>query len=274
MPRTIEFIAAFGDAINRIYNTNAYVGLEGLTEPVDLVVGSPNPGVMELFAWHRQRHLFRLKEVPFYGSWGNQHRTAHGIAPVECERDDPRDGEPVFYPSPEDESFLKALKDRGPYVVFSLAASTVNRSIPEGIGRDAAQACVERGLQVLRVGRTYQQALHESFRPNEDVTHLEPGISGPGVVDAVDRLSAPGTVLAVHGATGVFCCHSAVSLAAAHARRPTFVLLPEKYHRYYTSCDDQFTFMREFPENVHGRHEDYSRGFMNCFLDRFVLKGA
>lgn len=271
MPRTVEFVCAFGDAINRAYNTNAYVGLERLTEPVDLIVASPNPGVRELFQWHPKRDLFRMREVPFYGSWNDQYRARHGIDPALVEPDLPRDGEPRFYAPPADVAFLDGMRSQ-PYIVFSLAASTEDRSVPDAIAQDAARACFERGFRVLRVGRTYQQELHESFRPNQNMHHREPEVTGPGVVDAVDRVSAPGTVLAVQGAAGVFCAHSAVALASFHARRPTFVLLPERYHRYYTACDDQFTFGREFPENIHGRHEDYTRGFMDCWLDRFVKR--
>jgi hypothetical protein len=53
-------------------------------------------------------------------------------------------------------------------------------------------------------------------------------------------------------------------------RKPVFVLLPEKYYNYMNTCDDQFTFGKNQPEVIYGEHKDYTRGFMNMFLDKFV----
>ena len=270
MPRTVEFVTALGDAVNRIYLTDAYTGLERITGPVEVVVSSPNPGVKELFSWHPNRNRITVREVPFYGTWGAEHRKKHGIEGVEP--DQPRSGGVKFYPNGADELLLNCIAT-SPYILFSAAAGTEDRNIPEPLVKVMAQVCVEAGYHVVLVGKTYQPQIDPSFRPNESVKRSEPFTWGPWIVNLIDTLSVPGTLLAVQGAAGVVCCHSAICLAAWHMNKPVFLSMPERYYRGLTTVDDKFSFGRDFKNTFHMQHEEFSQAYLRCWLEKTVSHG-
>jgi len=274
VPRVVEFITALGDAINRVYGTDAYTGLGYTMDPVDVIVSSPNPGVKELFSWHPKKDLLNVREVPFYGTWGDEHRKRHGIGLGLIQPDNPRSGEVKFYPSLTDLDVLGELKQmKTKFILFAASAGIQNRNVPDQLTQLAADVCVEAGYHVVRVGRTYQPQIDPSFRPNEEVVRSEPEIRGPWVIDLVDKLSVPGTMLAVEQAAGVFCAHSAICLAAWHMQRPVFLPMPERYYRGLWSVDDQFSFGRDRPSTFHCQFEEFSQAHLRTWL-REVERGT
>lgn len=212
----VEFGGGLGDTFNTIYLTDRYTGLLGLSDEdrATVVVISPNRFVKELFRWHPKA---RQMDVLDFDQWPNsedsKRRSLLGL-PQACPPYRDREGPVSFYPSPEDEAVLQTLPSR--YLVLSASAGGCERNIPKDIVDQTILACEDVELPVVAVGRT---SATRGGKPT-------PVASRPGVVSVIDKLSAPGTAVAVEKSAGVICCHSSICLLSWWMGKPTFLLYP------------------------------------------------
>jgi ADP-heptose:LPS heptosyltransferase len=263
----IVFVGGLGDILEQIWNSDRYVRLSRLKGRAKVVVSCPNPGAIDLFRFHPAASSFDLVSVPFHGNWSPDVWKKYDVeeeAPASPRNQAER---VLVHVGPDDLPVLEDLTKK-PYLVFSLSAGTDDRNIPSEIAERAAELSAAAGFRVVTVGRTYTPAHHESVKPNAEVHRSETHLGQwPYVFDAIDRLSTPGSLVAIAAASGFFGCHSSMCLASWFVRKPTFVLLPKTLYGGF-KVNDHYTFGRDYPENFHGEFSDWTPGFFGAFLQR------
>lgn len=217
-----EYVGGLGDAILRMYFSGKewYGPLEKIGPNSYAVVSlmCHNLHLAEVFKWHPKKdriHVFDFGFTTPFHPWENaEWRVAHGL-PMEtlCPPNAPSESL-TFYPSPEDLLVLSELKSK-PYIIMAATAGTPDKTIPELLREAAARRAVERGFQVVVVGRSIY--LKREGRARE----LE---ASDGILDATDRLSVPGMIEAVKVAAGVISSDTSVLHAAWQQHRPVFLL--------------------------------------------------
>jgi hypothetical protein len=269
---TISFVGGLGDILDQVWNSDRYVRLSRLNGKRAIVALScPNPGAVDLFRWHPNAGSFDVVEVPFHGTWSPDVWRKYGVD--EESPSGPRNPEDrvLVHASPGDMPILAELAKK-PYIAFALSAGTDDRNIPSEIAERAAKICIGAGYRVLTIGRTYAPIFHESVKPNSDVHRSETHLAQwPEVLDGIDRLSVPGTLVAVAAAAGFFGAHSSMCIASWFLKKPTFVLLPKKLYGGF-KVNDHYTFGRNRSETFHGEFSDWTPGFFRCWLDRLAKK--
>lgn len=235
-----EFEGGLGDILHACFERGEYRQLDhlGPATRARITVFSVNPQARELFAWHPNREFFVVQSLPHWGPVSEQReqRAEHGLPPrTEIDFIRPGVGPVYFYPSPEDARQLARLRGLR-YVVFACSAGELDRIVPQPIIDQIARILLaDEGLHLVRLGRNYaDQRCSRRFEPL-----LPPH---ERVIDLADRLSVPGTAIAVAGAVGAVCSHSAVSLLAWNLDRPELLLYPESvYRRCFVEKRDGYT---------------------------------
>lgn len=219
-----EYVGGLGDALLRLYFAGElwYKQLENLPPHGHAVVSlmCHNPYLAELFKWHPKRSRIHVIDLGFstpFHPWENREwRVSNGLPPEgPCPPYSPSKTL-KFYPSPSDRKLLDELCGQK-FVVLSATASNVQKSVPAQIRQAMATAALSMGFKVLVVGRRYY---FKDGRAN-DIELV------PGVIDAVDKLTVPGTIEAVKMSHGVLTAHSAVLHMAWSEKRPVFLLYDE-----------------------------------------------
>lgn len=220
----MEYVGGLGDAILRLYFSGKlwYGALEKMGDLDRAVVAlmCHNSNLSEIFKWHPKRKHIGVLDFGFnmgFHPWENEDwRVARGLpAEAICPPHAPAETL-TFYPSPEDKPLLDALRGKK-FIVMGATASTDERTIPEPIRHECAREAIKRGFEVLVVGRS--RYFHQ--KRQNDIP------MAPGVIDAVDRLSVPGTIEAIKLSAGAICAHSAVLHMAWSERKPVFLLYNE-----------------------------------------------
>lgn len=246
--RFVEFGAGFGDVVTLMYTSDRYNSLEHIgDEDVTVVLMCHNPFVRELFQWHPNADRLKIMDLGFWWPKEDAERRAfHKLPPAQpfvyqvqksCR----------FYPSPEDIGILQYLYSLNGYVLINASAGGLDRNIPSHLCERSIDVFLEAGYTVVVIGRTYGENRAEvkiADRPN--------------VVNLIDCLSIPGTALAIEKASGVFCCHSSVSLLSWHLRRPVFLLYPEDVKKRDFHSVHQYTIGKDFPTTMHMEFSEYS----------------
>jgi hypothetical protein len=265
---TISFVGGLGDILDQVWTSDRYTRLSRLNGKRAIVALScPNPGAADLFRWHPNAGSFDVVEVPFHGTWSPDVWKKYGVDEESPAKPRDQADRVKVHVSPHDIPILNDLALK-PYLTFSLSAGTDDRNIPSEIAERAAKLAIQAGFRVVTMGRTYVPEHHESVKPNEDVRRSETHLAQwPEVFDAIDRLSVPGSLVAIAAAAGFFGCHSSMCLASWFVRKPSFVLLPKKLYGGFR-VNDHYTFGRDYPENFHGEFSDWTPGFFSAFLQR------
>jgi hypothetical protein len=246
----IRFAGGLGDIANYMWTSDSYNCLDRLEsdEQATVVLVCHNPFAKELFQWHPKRSRFSVKDLGFW--WPNQDAEMsrkHGIP-----REQPYVGmlqeRCNLYPSPEDLRVLGELRKCAPYIVMSTSAGSVDRNIPSPICEQAVDLAIGLGFKVIQVGRTYGESRSEVKL-----------LGRPGFLNLIDRLSVPGTALALEGAAGIFTCFSASLLFSWHLKRPVFLLYPEAVGGREFHCVSHYTFGKDNPDTRHMAFSGYSR---------------
>lgn len=229
----MEFVGGLGDALMRMYFSGRewYGAIEKLPAGgrAEVVLMCHNPYLAEIFKWHPKRKQIDVKDFGFkthFHPWENKEwRVAHGLSKESvCPPYAPADTL-KFYPSPSDKEILDELHDQK-FVMLSATASTPEKSIPAAMRQEMATAALSKGYKVLVVGRRYY---FKDGRTN-DIEIV------PGVIDAVDSLTVPGTIEAVKLSRGVLTAHSAALHMAWSEKRPVFLLYDEATGKSVLPC--------------------------------------
>jgi hypothetical protein len=264
----VEFGGGLGDIFQQIYGHGEYAALERLcpSETVTVALVTHNPYVQELFAHHPTRSQLDVRPLGYWlpeDDVENRRRLTLPDQDTRQARRVPRRGGAVtFYPSAADEELLasiarRAADQRRPLVVFSLSAGEPYKSIPRLLIPRLVNAVASAGCLPVFVGRTYERNCREELK-------------GPWLalgVDAIDRLSVPGTARLVQQAAGVVACHSSINMLAWMERRPQLLLYPRSLYDTFIGPRTQWAVGIDYPETVHGLFDDCDR----AMVERFVM---
>lgn len=253
----VEFGGGLGDAFNTIYLTDRYTTLSRLSgeDRVTVAVISPNRFVKELFLWHPNAKQIDVRDFDQWPNSEDSERRALLGLPQACPPYKDREDPVVFYPSPGDEAVLASLPGR--YIIVSASAGGADRSIPQDILDATLSSCIDAKVPVVVVGRT-------AATRHGKATSVP---ARPGVVSVIDRLSAPGTAVAVERSAGVICCHSSICLLAWRLEKPVFLLYPPMTVGFLATPHlANYFFGVERPGNFHGTFSGFSRGRLLEFM--------
>lgn len=260
--RHIEFGAGLGDQITLAFTSDRYNCLERLEprEQVTIVLMSHNPFSKELFQWHPKAKQMIVRDLGFWWPKDDAERRAFHKLPTAQPFVYQRQESCRFYPSPEDGQTLGYLGSLGGYVIVNAAAGGIDRNIPVEICERSIDLILKRGYTPVVIGRTYG-----SNRAEVAVRER------PGVVNLIDGLSVPGTALALQGAAGVLCCHSAICLLSWYLKRPVFLMYPEHVKvREFDREAHQYTFGKDYATTRHMQFSEYTPQKFEQFLS--ILK--
>jgi hypothetical protein len=268
--RYLEFYGGLGDIFNHIHWLPCYGALDDVgDEPVTIVVSSHNPYAHELFHHHPRSDQFTIINLGFCADLNTDpKRAALGFRMGGCEHKWPLRGV-KFFAAPADEWIAAGAKKRSPYIVFAAAASDMPRTVPDPVVQDACRRAAKRGFMVAVVGRNYK---HDYYDWTMNIERKEFVLTGPNVVDLVDRLTVPGVARLVEGASGVFTAHSSVCHLAWHIGRPVFLLYDEFAKNKYLPKGpgdkyEGYMFGAGRPGNDHMWFPEYTSDRFEKFLD-------
>lgn len=265
----IQMGGGLGDICNWLFMHDTYANLEKIPadEKVIIALTCGNPGAKELFIWHPKASQFEVHDFGF-------------MMPVDYEpikrkfnfpENTPSKYFPqqnlAFYPAPSDEETLKYLESF-PYIVINPAAGHPARNIPEPLYKDAIDTISNYGmkrygLRAVLVGRNY----HTNDDPKHE--HVEPKLESiPYLINLIDKVTVPATLEIIRRSVGVFCCHSAVCLAAWYLKKPAFLLYPKDWGDTQIKIHPTaYNFGKDFNTTMHLDFEHYDRRLFENFLD-------
>lgn len=274
----IQFVGGIGDALLHCYQTDDYIFLDTLQEPVhvDFVVG--NPHLNEFVQWHPNRHLIRVTqhdlEFPINSElltrWQipTDHRKYKSFGEVapKVVIDQVR-----WYPRPSDMSIIERVRSGKPYVVFQLGAGHPTRNIPMEIAIAAAHACREAGLDVVQIGATYN--ITAKIMP---CTREELSLHGVQHINLIDQLSIPGSLQIIDAAAGVFCPHSSSLVESWLRRKPVYCVYPFNMSTYVADLSQdkhrRFGFGFLYPECWRSSFQHWDTGAFRHWISTYVTR--
>lgn len=223
----LEFGGGLGDVLRQLYFRGTYNVLRDM-EPdatADVFLITHNPFAKELFAWHPNRDRITVHDLGYWSpAQDAEMRARHGMpAPGMNFRYGERDSELTFYPSPDDLAVLEPLLGTR-YLVVAPSAGTPDRFIPRDLLVDSLLPTLRAAcdLQLVMIGRSYERPLDDRSDWRQEYEWADQ----PGIVNAVDRLSVPGTAMLIQNAAGVVTAHSSPCLLAWIENKPEFLLYP------------------------------------------------
>lgn len=257
----IEMHGGLGDCFLHLHKTDAYDILSRATEDVTIHINSHNPHVSELFANHPAKSKIRL-HVIYPWSVEFLESSARAKAGLPAKVPDRVDRFPFpleYYPSEEDREVLKSLPKR--YLLASFSASSNPRSLPESIYKPIVSAASRARIPVVMIGRSYG----ETSIPRNEVS-----FDAPGVINLVDKLTVPGSVLALRRSTAMVTCHSSMNIVGWFERKPQFLCYNEstRIAHFLTDAGDTWSFGKNFPETEHLLYSQFTQARFSAFLKR------
>jgi glycosyltransferase involved in cell wall biosynthesis len=259
----LEYGGGLGDVFSQLHQRGSYNVLRDLQpgERAKVAIISHNPYVKELFEWHPKRHQIDVLDC---GYWHGQEADAAGRlkhrlpAPGANGRLPVKDASIEFHCPSEDDDYIAGLLKDGPVLLLALAAGLPNRTIPQELVDQIVPLLRADGrFNLVSVGRTYERHGRKehtlSFYRND-------------VIDAVDRLSVPGTAKLLQASVGLVTCHSALNLLGWYLHTPQLLLYPESVFHRHIARPDQWAFGINFPETVHCQFNHFTPAHMERFL--------
>lgn len=251
----LEFSGGLGDILNQIYMTSAYRGLVDLWADDEAIVGvfSHNPFAWEIFEWHPKRPQMSVHKLPYLHNseiQPDRHKYSRGGVPLESTRQAVK-----FFPAPADEHYLRDLRIEQA-VVMSPTAGLPDRSIPDKLVADIVNRLIERGRDIIFVGRNYERFGRREYDPP---VHQQ-------VHNLIDVLSVPGVMELVRRAAGLVTCHSALNIAAWHLKTPQLLMYPPSvYFRHFLGARNEWSFGLDWDITVHSIFDSYSNASLDSF---------
>jgi ADP-heptose:LPS heptosyltransferase len=151
------------------------------------------------------------------------------------------------------------------YAVIQPFAGTRERDVPPEIVNAAIEHLwKEHKIKAVLTGKSYN-------RENADhsIESSAPFIKSENVIDLLDRLTVPGTIVAVSNCTLFFGTHSSMNIAAWHYIKPCVVLYDEATKNRHFLRTDEWSFGKDFHNCRHGMFSDFSVEMM----DRSIEEG-
>lgn len=237
-----EYKGGLGDVIMRAYRGQYFRKLNRAQKGDKLAVISHNPYCIELFQNHPKFPLLEVLRPPYWDpeEGDEAKRAEYGLPPPEP-MPDVSDGDGMdFYPFPFDKQPLAELLVPGrPAVAVCQSAGLPFRDIPLDLTERLIGLVLECGGTPVLLGRSYDRY---------DRRECMPGYKRDGVVNLIDKLSVPGSCLAVQRSVAVVTCHSSMNAIAWQERKPQLLLYPDwTRHRHFLKRD-QWSFGMYYPE--------------------------
>jgi len=230
-----EFWGGLGDILNHVYWLPCYGALPSMKEGerAFITVSSHNPHAHELFLWHPKAAQITICNIGFHCSFQDpSSRDPLKLPRGGCFHSLP--GGPVeFYPHPSDGPAIDDARGLGRYLIFACASAEQDKYVPQPIVDAAAARALAAGWSIVVLGRNYIHHLYDFPRDTNSWRKEVRIAPSGGVLDLVDRLTVPGVMKVIQGATGVFTAHSAVCMASYNMKKPTFVLYNEFAKKTY-----------------------------------------
>lgn len=276
--RYLEWWGGLGDLFNHMYWLPCYRPLEqlGQNDKVFVFLSCHNPSAWEIFAWHRFASQITVCQVGYLPGFLDKNWRRNKGIPIEeglgaCQHDKKPVSPVIHYPPEEEIPEIEKITRVGPYVVFSLTASTPNRDIPMQITEDALGRIISKGFQVVVTGRDYVSNFEGAApKPKGREVCLKPR---DGLIDMVNRLSVPSTAKLVEKAAGVLTCHAALCMLSWHMNRPTFLLMDQKTKDINFPPKQKFegyAFGANRPENAWLAFQEYTPEWMDWWIGKLV----
>jgi glycosyltransferase involved in cell wall biosynthesis len=268
----LEYGGGLGDVLAQLFHKGSYNALRDLKpgEKARVAIISHNPFVKELFAGHPKRSQIEVLDCGYWcGAEADAaNRKRLGLPPAGALDRLPPNPTPEsleFYPLPEDQAVIEEAKASGkPIITLALSAGLPDRTVPVALA-EAIVRRLARDYQLVLVGRAYD-------RHGRSELHWHQDEETEGVIDAVDRLSVPGSCALVQASAGLVTAHSALNLLAWHLRKPQLLLYPRSAWERHMRVPDQWAFGIAYPETVHASFEDCEEGnVVNLLLERFEI---
>lgn len=223
MHYTYLYDGGLGDTLIRMFQSNSHARLNNL-QPEDtcsIHIVSHNPFVHELFEWHPKRNQLKIFNHPWRPVVKNEDIKILNDIPEEKHPPD-SDDEIMMWCSPEELELISNLDE--PYVVISAISGSANRDITIENLKQIVPYVQSKGYKVIVVGRSYQRA-NPLNQGTENIFDFNDKI-----INLIDKLSVPATLMLLVGAKAVIAAHSSICLGNwLYARRPNLILIPHTY---------------------------------------------
>lgn len=228
-----EYKGGLGDVLMRAYRHCSYRLLAEITEPTPVVLVCHNPHARELFDLHPKRHLMEFRDLPYWDPPLDAAKRAEYNLPGETPM--PAhcgDSGMDYYASDADWEHLRPLCMR-PYVAIAPSAGMPCRHVEPRWVVCWIEMALKCGITPVLLGRSYGR-----LGRVEDFA----GYEREGVVNLIDKLTVPGSFLAIRGAVGVCSAHSAAALAAWFELKPLLLVYPEDTRVGHFLREDHWSF--------------------------------
>lgn len=228
-----EYGGGLGDVLMRCYRHYSYRKLASLTDRARVVLCCHNPHVQEFFDLHPNRHLMDLEVLPYWTPADDgANRAKYGLPPL-TNIPGPCDTSGMdYYVSDQDWDALSEIGIR-PYVAIFPSAGLPNRNVPAEWVVCWVEMCLRSGFTPVLLGRSYDRhGRLEAFAGHQQ----------DGLVNLINRLSAPASFLALRGAVGVCSAHSSSAAVAWEEKKPLLLAYPEETRVFHFLREDQWSF--------------------------------
>lgn len=260
-----ELLGGLGDALLRIYNhRHSYDSLEKLSpnQKAAVVLVCHNPALPELFRWHPafldgRLSVFDLAFTPGVHAWESvEWRLQHGL-PKEspCPMGGFVETPMAFYPSLHDSMAITEMKKKsnGRYLLLHPSSGSADRDIPPHLIKEIVELAKLVGLQIFVIGHSKYIRTWDYF----------------GAESMIDRLSLPGTVMAIRDSLGVITSHTSATVMSWGERRPTFTLYSLwAKQTLFSRGAVGYTFGMNYPENDQMGLWEFSSQAMLKWMER------
>jgi hypothetical protein len=255
----IEMHGGLGDCFLHLHKTDAYDLLSREVGNIRIHINSHNPHVHELFNQHPAlprigMNIIRPWSVEFLEAGA---RAKVGLPVKVPDRVDRLPTPLNYYPSSGDIKVLDSLPRR--FILASFSASSDPRSFPETICRSVVSVAARIGIPVVMIGRSY----------GKEFPRREVSFAATGVINLIDQLTVPGSVVALQRSTAMVTCHSSMNIVGWFERKPQFLCYNESTRIAHFLKKDHWSFGGDFPETSHMLFTAYTEGRFLEFLRRY-----
>jgi hypothetical protein len=269
----MEWSGGIGDVFYMMWVSDHYNNLETLNpgKYATVINRCRTPGLEEILKWHPKRDQIEVIDLSWHPNEVNSVEDRKALNIPKPLGHIPLTREPVFYPSPEDKTVLPELT-AAPFIVFALSGSFNEKNVPVEVAEKIATVLIKKGYRVIQVGKSYRRRVCQfnaiGFNDREEV-RLTPRT---GVTDMIDRLTLPGTCELVRASAGVVCCDSSIMHLSLRMKKPTFIVVPDKWSEYWLSVDSA-SWGKSEPHGGYTKVSEYSDEKLTLWFSRNKLSG-
>ncbi len=256
----IEYGGGLGDIFMQMIYRGSYNVLRDM-EPDDtahIVTICHNPFVHELFSFHPKRNQFRVDYLDYWGVQDDEkYRSKHNLPPSGSLNNLPeKDSSLVLYPNQSDINFLLPIVNKK-FIFFHPFAGENNRRFNNNLINNIIETILnETDYNIILVGRNY-------IRNDKEIENID--INNDRIINAVDRLSVPGTAILLNYSVGMICTHSSFSILGWATQKPMLLLYSDVAYRDHIKNKTQWAFGIDNGLTVHNFLDKYTINDFNNF---------